>query len=158
MPMKVHVFAFLHESVLVTQMRTFLSLDASMNVCVAAASHSAGAPAISRRAAVLASGALTVGWARSAMALSEEAEEEDNSGAGGGSDAGPEITSKVYLVFKVAGRTKALENPKWEKIIARDKRASGYTDAEFSQANPKFTCCTSTKVQILTLMRLPGRH
>jgi hypothetical protein len=94
------------------------------------------------------------------MALSEvaEEEEEDNSGAAGGSDAGPEITSKVYLVFKVAGRTKALENPKWEKIIARDKRASGYTDAEFSQANPKFTCCTSTNVQILTLMRLPGRH
>ena len=127
-------------------------------VCVAAASHSAGAPAISRRAAVLASGALTVGWARSAMALSEVEEEEENLGAGGGSDEGPEITSKVYLVFKVAGRTKALENPKWEKIIARDKRASGYTDAEFSQANPKFTCCTSTKVQILTLMRLPGRH
>eukprot|EP00277_Geminigera_cryophila_P047606 CAMPEP_0173072468 /NCGR_PEP_ID=MMETSP1102-20130122/9838_1 /TAXON_ID=49646 /ORGANISM="Geminigera sp., Strain Caron Lab Isolate" /LENGTH=264 /DNA_ID=CAMNT_0013941149 /DNA_START=421 /DNA_END=1215 /DNA_ORIENTATION=- len=46
---------------------------------------------------------------------------------------GTEITNKVYMEFKISGRTKALENPKWEKIIARDKRASGYTDAEFSQ-------------------------
>eukprot|EP00282_Hemiselmis_andersenii_P046801 CAMPEP_0172088836 /NCGR_PEP_ID=MMETSP1043-20130122/23460_1 /TAXON_ID=464988 /ORGANISM="Hemiselmis andersenii, Strain CCMP441" /LENGTH=318 /DNA_ID=CAMNT_0012751195 /DNA_START=1 /DNA_END=953 /DNA_ORIENTATION=+ len=38
---------------------------------------------------------------------------------------GPEITAKVYFDFKLVGRTKALENAKWEKIIARDKRAAG---------------------------------
>ena len=33
--------------------------------------------------------------------------------------------TQVFLEFKITGRTKALENPKWEKIIARDKRAGG---------------------------------
>jgi hypothetical protein len=33
--------------------------------------------------------------------------------------------AQVFLEFKISGRTKALENPKWEKIIARDKRAGG---------------------------------
>jgi len=35
------------------------------------------------------------------------------------------ITDKVFLDFKIVGRTKALENAKWEGIIGRDKRAAG---------------------------------
>lgn len=35
----------------------------------------------------------------------------------------PAITAKVFIDLSISGRTKALENEKWEKIIARDKRA-----------------------------------
>jgi len=37
------------------------------------------------------------------------------------------VTKKVFFEYKIAGRTKAMENEKWEKIIARDKRAGGAT-------------------------------
>ena len=68
--------------------------------------------AVPRRAAVLAGTAAAVlGWSRASFAAG------DKEGAGE-----PEITDKVYFEFKISGRTKALENPKWEKIIARDKR------------------------------------
>eukprot|EP00802_Teleaulax_amphioxeia_P015060 Tamp_15143.p1 GENE.Tamp_15143~~Tamp_15143.p1 ORF type:complete len:343 (-),score=69.65 Tamp_15143:538-1422(-) len=90
--------------------------------------HSDGA-AVPRRAAVLAGTAAAVlGWSRASFAAGDKGGAEE-----------PEITDKVYFDFKISGRTKALENPKWEKIIARDKRASGYTDAEFSQGGTDTT-------------------
>ena len=94
---------------------------------------------IPRREALLVSGALAMGWSRAVAAEEEEEEEEEEVVAPikptktKGGSAGPVVTDKVFFEFKIAGRTKALENPKWEKIIARDKRASGYTEAEFSQ-------------------------
>lgn len=82
-----------------------------------------------------------MGWSRAVAAEEDQEEEEEEeelapikpAKAKGGGSAGPMITDKVFFEFKIAGRTKALENPKWEKIIARDKRSSGYTTAEFSQ-------------------------
>jgi cyclophilin family peptidyl-prolyl cis-trans isomerase len=74
-----------------------------------------GAPVLRRHALGIAAAGLVAGFAGPAFA--EEV------------SAGPEITDKVYITLKVAGRTKALENKKWEKIIARDKRA-GNNDGE----------------------------
>lgn len=36
----------------------------------------------------------------------------------------PEVTAKVFIELKIVGRSKALDNAKWEKIITRDRRAA----------------------------------
>lgn len=89
--------------------------------------------AINRRAAIVAGSAAAMGWSRVAVAAALDDEEDDASSSG---QVGPKITDRVYFDFKISGRTKALVNPKWEKLIARDKRASGFTDEEFSQVCP----------------------
>jgi hypothetical protein len=86
--------------------------------------------AIHRRAVIVAGTAAAVGWSRVAVAAEVDDEEDDASSSGQG---GPKITDRVYFDFKISGRTKALVNPKWEKLIARDNRASGFTDEQFSQ-------------------------
>ena len=113
-----------------------------------AMSAAPGRAGLSRRAAsAMVSGALVLSLAPPPAAAKpvpkadEEEEEDDNDEEGANSSGsgsatasgGPAITNKVFLDLKFSGRTKALENPKWEKIIARDKRASGSTEAEFSQ-------------------------
>jgi hypothetical protein len=105
------------------QMPVVMMIAPSRNLCAA----------IHRRAAIVAGTAAAVGWSRVAVAAAVDDEEDDASSSGQG---GPKITDRVYFDFKISGRTKALVNPKWEKLIARDKRASGFTDEEFSQVCP----------------------
>ena len=101
---------------------------------------------IHRRAAIVAGTAAAMGWSRVAVAAAVEDEEDDESSSGQG---GAKITDRVYFDFKISGRTKALVNPKWEKLIARDKRASGFTDEEFSQV------CHATPPNLFWSTRCP---